>query len=93
MSNHAKQFQELCNNVSLHDVDFLGCPEINLDTTQQEVKRKLQSLTKAAFSHSSLQLRSSPVPAKHFYKPGGTMCLAQGSINSRNIAQVGDKYG
>eukprot|EP00957_Ditylum_brightwellii_P124531 9490837-Ditylum_brightwellii.AAC.1 len=53
----------------------------------------LKNLTKAAFSHSSLQLSSSPIPAKHFYKPDGTMCLAQCKINSRKIDQGGNKYG
>eukprot|EP00957_Ditylum_brightwellii_P141623 10789089-Ditylum_brightwellii.AAC.1 len=52
MSNQAEQFQELCDN--LYDIDFLGCPEINLDTTQQDVKRTLKNLTKAALSHSSM---------------------------------------
>eukprot|EP00957_Ditylum_brightwellii_P202239 15329244-Ditylum_brightwellii.AAC.1 len=60
---------------------------MNLDTMQQEVKKKLQNLTKAVFSHSSLQLSSLPIPTKHFYKPGCTMCLVQGKINSRKMAQ------
>eukprot|EP00957_Ditylum_brightwellii_P156195 11888532-Ditylum_brightwellii.AAC.1 len=41
----------------------------------------------AAFSHSSLQISSLPIPAKNFYK------LAQGNINSRKIAQGCDQYG
>eukprot|EP00957_Ditylum_brightwellii_P059894 4547352-Ditylum_brightwellii.AAC.1 len=73
MSNQAEQFQELCDNVNLHDIDFLGCSEINLDTMQQEI--------------SSL-----PIPAKYFYKPGGTMCLVQGKISSRKIDQEYDQY-
>jgi hypothetical protein len=47
----------------------------------------------AAFSSLSLQLSSSPIPAKHFYKPGGTLCITQGDINSRKIDQGADKYG
>eukprot|EP00957_Ditylum_brightwellii_P092188 7018490-Ditylum_brightwellii.AAC.1 len=58
MQNRAEKCQELCNNANLHEIDYLGCPEINLDTTRQEIS-------------------SSPIPAKYFYKPGGTMCLTQ----------------
>eukprot|EP00957_Ditylum_brightwellii_P146247 11135651-Ditylum_brightwellii.AAC.1 len=74
MQNHEEQFQELCDNASLHEIDYLGCPEIKLDTTQQEIS-------------------SSPMPAKYFYKPGGTMCLAQGNINSRKVDQGCNQYG
>eukprot|EP00957_Ditylum_brightwellii_P119945 9153970-Ditylum_brightwellii.AAC.1 len=59
---------------------------------QQEVKRTFKNLTKVAFSHPSLQISSSPIPVKHFYKPGGTMCLAQGKISSRKIDQGCDQY-
>eukprot|EP00957_Ditylum_brightwellii_P173852 13235575-Ditylum_brightwellii.AAC.1 len=34
-----------------------------------------------------------PLPAKHFYKPGGTMCLVKGDINSKKIDQGSKKYG
>lgn len=93
MGNQAEQFQELCNNVNLHNIDFLGYPEINLDTTQQEVKSTIKNLTKVTFSHLSLQISSLAIPAKYFYKPGGTMFLAQGNINSRKIAQGCNQYG
>eukprot|EP00957_Ditylum_brightwellii_P198809 15153854-Ditylum_brightwellii.AAC.1 len=91
--NRGEQFQEICNNVNFHKIDYLGYPEINLDTTQQKVKRTLKNLSNVAFTHSSLQISSSPILAKHFYKPGGTLCLAQGDINSRKIDQGCDKYG
>eukprot|EP00957_Ditylum_brightwellii_P143991 10971777-Ditylum_brightwellii.AAC.1 len=46
----------------------------------------------AAFSSLSLQLSSSPIPAKHFYKPGGTLCITQGDINSQKVDQGAGKY-
>eukprot|EP00957_Ditylum_brightwellii_P163450 12444148-Ditylum_brightwellii.AAC.2 len=48
---------------------------------------------KAAFSCSSLQISSSPIPAKYFYKPGDTMRLAQGNINSKKVDQGCNQYG
>eukprot|EP00957_Ditylum_brightwellii_P133715 10195227-Ditylum_brightwellii.AAC.1 len=79
--------------MNLHDVDYFGCPKINLDTTQQIVQQTLKNITKAAFSQSSIQFNSTPIPAKHFYKPGGTMCLVKGDINCRKLNQGSDKYG
>eukprot|EP00957_Ditylum_brightwellii_P198983 15167403-Ditylum_brightwellii.AAC.1 len=87
MSNQCKQHQELCDTMNLHDIDYLGCPEITLDATQQTVQQILKNITKAAFSQSSIQYGSTPIPAKYFYKPGGTMCLAKGDINSSKIDQ------
>eukprot|EP00957_Ditylum_brightwellii_P100270 7641802-Ditylum_brightwellii.AAC.1 len=78
--------------MNLHDIDYLGCPEINLDATQQTVQQTLKNITKAAFSQSSIQFGSTPISAKHFYKPGGTMCIVKGDINSRKIDQGSDKY-
>eukprot|EP00957_Ditylum_brightwellii_P061730 4684127-Ditylum_brightwellii.AAC.1 len=63
--------------MNLHNIDYFGCPEINLDTAQQTVQQTLKNITKAAFSQSSIQFGSAPIPAKHFYKPGGTMCLVK----------------
>eukprot|EP00957_Ditylum_brightwellii_P190944 14539289-Ditylum_brightwellii.AAC.1 len=74
MQNQVEQFQELYNNANLHEIDYLGCPEINLNTTQQEIS-------------------SSLIPAKYFYKPGDTMCLAQGNIHSRKVDQGCNHYG
>eukprot|EP00957_Ditylum_brightwellii_P039657 3000323-Ditylum_brightwellii.AAC.1 len=39
------------------------------------------------------EMSSSPIPVKYFYKPGGTLCLAQGNINSRKVDQGCDQYG
>eukprot|EP00957_Ditylum_brightwellii_P133343 10166632-Ditylum_brightwellii.AAC.1 len=79
--------------MNLHDINYLGCPDINLDTTQQTVQQTLKSITNAAFSQSSIQYGSTPISAKHFYKPGGTICIVKGDINSRKIDQGYDKYG
>eukprot|EP00957_Ditylum_brightwellii_P150725 11476336-Ditylum_brightwellii.AAC.1 len=79
--------------MNLYNIDSFGCPEINLDTAQQTVQQILKNITKAAFSQSSIQFGSTPIPAKHFYKPGGTICLVKGDINSRKVDQGSDKYG
>eukprot|EP00957_Ditylum_brightwellii_P059484 4516336-Ditylum_brightwellii.AAC.1 len=92
MSNQCEQHQELCDTMNAHDTDYLGCPETNLDTTQQTVQQTLKNITKAASSQSSIQFDSTSIPARHFYKPGGTMCLIKGDINSQKIDQGSNKY-
>eukprot|EP00957_Ditylum_brightwellii_P083161 6323035-Ditylum_brightwellii.AAC.1 len=79
--------------MNAHGIDSFGCPEINLDTTQQIVQQTLKNITKAAFFQSSIQVGSTPIPSKHFYKPGGTMCLVKSDIDSQKIDQGSDKYG
>eukprot|EP00957_Ditylum_brightwellii_P151892 11566891-Ditylum_brightwellii.AAC.1 len=73
MSNQCEQHQKLYDTMNAHKFDYFGCPEINLDTTQQAVQQTLKKSTKAAFSQSSIQFGSTPISAKHFYRPGGTM--------------------
>eukprot|EP00957_Ditylum_brightwellii_P071191 5411032-Ditylum_brightwellii.AAC.1 len=79
--------------MNAHNIDYFGCPQINLDTTQQAVQQTLKKITKAAFSQSSIQFGSTPIPTKHFYKPGATMYLFKGDINSQKIDQGSNKYG
>eukprot|EP00957_Ditylum_brightwellii_P150733 11477277-Ditylum_brightwellii.AAC.1 len=93
MSNQCGEHQEVCDTMNFHDIDYLDYPEINLDTTQQTVQQILKDITKAAFSQSSIQYGSTPILAKHFYKPGGTMCLVKDEINSIKIDQGSDKFG
>eukprot|EP00957_Ditylum_brightwellii_P194591 14822013-Ditylum_brightwellii.AAC.1 len=71
----------------------MGCPEINLDAMQQKVKGTLKYVAYAAFMHLSPQISSLPIPDKHHFKSGGTMCISQGDINSSKIAQGCNKYG
>eukprot|EP00957_Ditylum_brightwellii_P095689 7291006-Ditylum_brightwellii.AAC.1 len=92
MNNDGEQYQEICDHMNKHNIDFFGCSEHNLDTTQHTVQYKMKNITHASFSSSSLQLSSSPIPAEHFYKPGGTLCITQGDINSCKIDQGADKY-
>eukprot|EP00957_Ditylum_brightwellii_P195995 14933669-Ditylum_brightwellii.AAC.1 len=77
MNNQTEQFQEICNSVILHAIDCIGCPEINLDTTQQPVKSTLKNSLSAAFNHALLQISCLLIPAKYFLKLGGTMCITQ----------------
>eukprot|EP00957_Ditylum_brightwellii_P142664 10869783-Ditylum_brightwellii.AAC.1 len=79
--------------MNLYAIDYMGYPEINLDTMQEKVKSTLKILTHAIFMHLPFKISSLTIPAKHQFKPGGTMCILQGDINSCKIPQGCDKYG
>eukprot|EP00957_Ditylum_brightwellii_P027131 2051348-Ditylum_brightwellii.AAC.1 len=88
MNNNYEQHQEICNDINEHSIDYFGYPEINLDTTQQYVQQMIKKVTKAVFSQSLIQLSSTPIPEKYYFKPGGTMCLAQGDITQENLTKA-----
>eukprot|EP00957_Ditylum_brightwellii_P151840 11562092-Ditylum_brightwellii.AAC.1 len=87
MNNNCEQHQEICDAINKNNIDYFGCSEINLDTTQQYVQQTIKKITNAAFLQSSIQISNTPIPAKYYFKPGGTMCIAQGDINSRKLEQ------
>ena len=33
MNNNCEQHQEICDAINENNIDYFGCPEINLDTT------------------------------------------------------------
>eukprot|EP00957_Ditylum_brightwellii_P129179 9852790-Ditylum_brightwellii.AAC.1 len=66
MNNNCAQHQEIDDAINEHNIDYFGCPEINLDTTQQYAQQTIENITKAAFSQSLIQLSSTPIPVKHY---------------------------
>ena len=74
-------------------VDIAGFSEINLDTTQPTVNRKLYSAVSSNTNHCRLQSGSSPHTLPSEYKPGGTITLLRNSATSRYHTKGADKYG
>eukprot|EP00957_Ditylum_brightwellii_P001444 112865-Ditylum_brightwellii.AAC.1 len=84
MSNNCKQHQGICDAINKNNIDYFGLPKINLDTPQQYVQQTIKKITNTAFSQSSIQISSTLIPAKYYFKLGSTMCIAQGDINLRS---------
>eukprot|EP00957_Ditylum_brightwellii_P105292 8026666-Ditylum_brightwellii.AAC.1 len=55
MNNNCEQHQEIWDDITENNIDYFGCPEINLDTTQQCVQQTIKKITNAAFSQSSIK--------------------------------------
>ena len=70
----------LCKISQEVEADILLQYEINLDTTKPTVKFLLRKAVNSLNWHKGrpkLTVGSSPLQAKNFYKPGGTMVLAR----------------
>mmetsp|Transcript_18791 Transcript_18791/g.51454 ORF Transcript_18791/g.51454 Transcript_18791/m.51454 type:complete len:97 (+) Transcript_18791:2753-3043(+) len=65
------------------DGDIIGLSEINLDTTNFTVNEQLRNASRNIFDYSQLTAGSSSIPAKHNFKPGGTLLLSQGAMSAR----------
>eukprot|EP00957_Ditylum_brightwellii_P211694 15366473-Ditylum_brightwellii.AAC.2 len=49
-----EQFQEICNSMNLHAINYMGCPEINLDPMQQKFTIPSKALFQARATHVHL---------------------------------------
>jgi hypothetical protein len=55
------------------------------------VSQKLLNIAHQSFSHHSIQLATSAIPTDKFYKPSGTLLLANGDLIGR-IKDKGSDY-
>ena len=69
--------------------------EHNLDTHKPRVLGHLHDTARKIFGLGSydLQAASTPIPATHAYKPGGTLSFVQGALRGRILERVSDPLG
>lgn len=65
----------ICQAMSGIHADIIGLAEINQDTTQYEVRHKLETIASKYFDHKKIIYGTSNRPARKIYKPGGTMMM------------------
>eukprot|EP00957_Ditylum_brightwellii_P149844 11411622-Ditylum_brightwellii.AAC.1 len=70
----------LCETMLEYNMDYMGLIEINLDTTNHEVQKRITEETKKRINQISIQLTSSNVPMENFYKSGGVLSICQGDF-------------
>jgi hypothetical protein len=87
------KFRDLCSEVQKADIHILAASEHNLDTNKFVVRQLLQQMAKQTFEHHLLQTATSSIPADKFYKPGGTLLLAQGDVVGRIKERGSDPLG
>jgi len=84
---------QLCQVAREVQADVFGVTEHNLDTTQYQVRTIAHDTIRCEIDHAEHVLASSPIPSTSFFKPGGTMLLSRGSINSRLHSSGSDALG
>jgi hypothetical protein len=93
LNKNAVKFRDLCEEIKKADIHLLAAAEHNLDTNKFVVRKTLQDIARRTFTRHSLQTATSSVRADKFYKPGGTMLLAQGDMIGRIKEKGSDTLG
>jgi hypothetical protein len=93
LTNKSVKFRELCEEIRRSDIHLFAAAEHNLDTNKFSVRKCLQDTARKTFAQHHIQLATSTIPAEKFYKPGGTMVMAQGDIVGRIKARGSDTLG
>jgi hypothetical protein len=93
LEKNAAKFRDLCEEIRMSDIQLFAGAEHNLDTNKFAVRQSLQNIARQSFTHHSLQTATSSTKADRFYKPGGTLILAQGDMVGRIKDRGSDSLG
>ena len=83
----------ICETMDAIQVDIACFSELNVDTTNYNVRRKMENICQKQFMQNSLILAASKYKTSTLYKPGGTAILARNNITSRIGAHTRDRMG
>ena len=87
------KFRDLCEELRKSDIDLFAAAEHNLDTNKFAVRQSLQDIARRSFTHHCIQTATSGILAEKYYKPGGTLLLAQGDLVGRIKDRGSDPLG
>jgi hypothetical protein len=87
LQNNAAKFCDLCEELYKSDVHLFVAAELNLDTQKFAIQKALQDTARKT------QTSTSTISAEKFYKPGGTMIMAQGDLVGRITERGSDSMG
>eukprot|EP00957_Ditylum_brightwellii_P109448 8347762-Ditylum_brightwellii.AAC.1 len=76
-----------------YNMGYMGLIEINLDTMNHDVQKRITEETKKRINQISVQLTSSNIPMENFYKPDGVLSICQGDFLSQKITESKDSMG
>lgn len=93
LQNKAEKFRTLCEEMNKANVHLFAAAEHNLDTNKFIVRQSLQNIARKTFQHHAIQTATSSTLADKFYKPGGTMLMAQGNLVGRIKERGSDSLG
>ena len=83
----------ICEVVEGVKIDIACFAEINTDTNNYDVRRKMESICQRQISHSRLVMAASKQKTSTLYKPGGTAILTCNATTSQIKSHTRDRMG
>ena len=83
----------ICEMIDSNKIDVACFSELNTDTTQYTIRRKIETITQQYFSQNCLVMSASRFVTTTHYKPGGTAILVCDSITSNIKSHTRDRMG
>jgi endonuclease/exonuclease/phosphatase family metal-dependent hydrolase len=93
LSNGLTAFRELCDRLKTHNVDIIALQELNLDTTQFQVRQQILQVLQETFGAVKMVTASTPVTKATTSKPGGVLLAMVGSCSHRVTTTQRDPFG
>ena len=87
-------FSEFCTDMAESCIDVSCVSEINIDTTNFKAKNIIYDTARCHFDNKvKVNLASSSIISKTFYKPGGVLMITAGNASGRVIKKGSDSLG
>ena len=90
---HGGKWPYICEVMEGIQVDIACFAEMNTDTNNHEVRRKMEQICQRQHSQSRLVMASSKHRTATLYKPGGTAILACNAITAHIKSHTRDRMG
>ncbi len=92
-SHRFNKWHEILQSTVMHEIDFLGLCETNLEWRHTHVQTHVPPITKKFFRHSCLHTATSSVKFERTFKPGGTASLITNEWTGRILRCDRDPSG
>ena len=83
----------ICASMASMQVDVACFSEINTNTNQYAIRKKMESIAQQHFTHTKLVMATSASSTIKAYKPGGTAIMACNAITSYSKSHTRDRMG
>ena len=94
LSQDGGDFNEFCTDMREYGIDVSCVSELNLDTTNFKIRNILCDTGKKHFQQKVyMNMSSSSIRTKNFYKPGGVLMLTTGNYSGRIVKSGSDRFG
>ena len=91
--NDGGKWPYICEVIDSNKIDVACFSELNTDTNQYNIRRKIETITQRYFSQNCVVMAASKFDTATHYKPGGTAILASESIIANIKSHTRDRMG